>query len=116
MEATDTVLGLRIARSDVAFIHDALMAIPFQGDGLMQAAGIISGLARALTTPAQAAPAAPSPKLSPETQIAKKDAALSEEIDRLKADLAAAPPPTLLREVAPVPAPRSLPGGKKRKR
>lgn len=88
-----TMIGLQISRSDVAFIHDVLMASAFSGAQLLQAAGIISGLKPALAPPV-AAPAAP-----PES--------------------AAPAPKELLRDVPPVPAPvapRALSGGKRRKR
>lgn len=103
MEA-NTILGLRVSRSDVAFIHDALMACQFQGEHMLQAAGIIGGLRHALTL---AAPVTKpeAPKTAPEAAKAKT----SEPV---------APAPTPLRDVPPVPAPAPTvhTGGKKRKR
>lgn len=45
---SDPIVGLRIARSDVAFIHDVLMSCQFSGAQMLQAAGIVAGLRPAL--------------------------------------------------------------------
>lgn len=56
MEATDPVIGLRITRSDVAFIHDVLMSCQFSGAQMLQASGIIAGLRPALAVEPEAQP------------------------------------------------------------
>ena len=63
MIKTDPVIGIQIARSDVAFIHDVLMGSHFSGAQMLQAAGIIAGLRPALApleAPAPTEPEAPS--------------------------------------------------------
>lgn len=50
MTKPDPVIGIQIARSDVAFIHDVLMSCRFSGDQMLQASGIIAGLRPALAT------------------------------------------------------------------
>ena len=48
MTKGDPIIGIQIARSDVAFIHDVLMGSHFSGAQMLQAAGIIAGLRPAL--------------------------------------------------------------------
>lgn len=66
MEANDPVIGLKIARSDVAFIHDVLMSCQFSGAQMLQASGIIAGLRPALNADPAPAPVAPAPAEFPD--------------------------------------------------
>ena len=64
MEATDPIIGLKIARSDVAFIHDVLMSCQFSGAQMLQASGIIAGLRPALKAESEV-PTADKPEAKP---------------------------------------------------
>lgn len=62
MTKPDPVIGIQIARSDVAFIHDVLMSCRFSGDQMLQASGIIAGLRPALAQASSEPDAKPEPK------------------------------------------------------
>ncbi len=102
--------ALPLTREDLTFIHDALLSAPFQGDGMMRAASIVTRL-RGFLVPAHV----PSPPASPAHGPAPEAPAEIDAAEALRATLAAAPPPTILRDVAsvPAPAPTVHAGGKK---
>jgi|GEM_PF-4349549 len=74
----DDVIGLRIARSDVAFLHDSLMSGSFQGSQMLQAAGIVSGLRRALLASVPASAEAPTSLSAPASEVSEASEATLE--------------------------------------
>lgn len=83
-------MRLIIARSDVAFLHDTLMACTFQGPQMIRAAGIVNDFARVLREEEARDKQAEAAK--PEQAKAPAPAAKAPEVQ-------AAPPPSPVRQV-----------------